>query len=217
MRPYGAPCLRRGEWLDWLFGYIATAFTLSIAGPVIAQEKVALAAGETEVIRTERGARAIAIGNPAVASASVVSDTAIVVTAKTAGVTNLIALDEEGEEILRTELLIGPPGLAPRPVNGSQVRVRSVGGGSRGSGELVRNYICSPGALCQLTDSTGETPTMTTVRVERPDGTAGTVTGPSGDLSPGRTTGRGNGTGNATGSGAGNSGGGSNGLGGARR
>ncbi len=198
-------------------GCIATAFALAVAGPVTAQDKVVLAAGETEVIRTERGARAIAIGNPTVASASVVSDTAIVVTAKTAGVTNLIALDEEGEEILRTELLIGPPGLPPRPANGSQVRVRSVGGGSRGSGELVRNYICSPGALCQLTDSTGETPTMTTVRVERPDGAAGTVTGPSGNVSPGRTTSRDNGTENTTGSAAGNSGRGSNGQGGTRR
>lgn len=84
--------------------------------------------GITEVLRTARPARTVVVGDPRVAEASVANETTVLLTGKTAGFTNLILLDENGDEFYRRIVRVGTP---PRPI----VVYR---------GETVQRYQCDP-------------------------------------------------------------------------
>jgi hypothetical protein len=84
--------------------------------------------GTTEVLRTTRPARTIAVGDPTVMEASVANETTILLTAKAAGFTNLILLDEDGNEFLRRTVRVGIP---PRPIIVHR-------------GDSVQPYLCDP-------------------------------------------------------------------------
>jgi hypothetical protein len=176
-------------------------------------DHLCLEPSKAEIIRTTRRARVVVVGNPEVANAFAASDEAIVVTARTLGSTNLIALDEDGEEIVRTDIQVAFPPPAPR----KQVRVRSLGGSDRrGSGELVRNYVCPPGQLCVLTGARGETPPVAAVQLSGPGGSSipnipgsTPANGQGGDRGGGGSGGAGTGAGGSGGAGTGTGGAGS--------
>jgi Flp pilus assembly secretin CpaC len=80
----------------------AAAFGLALAAgnaPASAEDIIDVTIDFAEVVKLERPAETIIIGNPGIADAAVEDDTTLVVTGKAAGTTNLIVLDQAGEEI----------------------------------------------------------------------------------------------------------------------
>ena len=59
-----------------------------------------------KILRLDRQAATIVIGNPGIADATVEDEKTIVLTGKAAGTTNLIVLDEEGEEIVNAQVRV---------------------------------------------------------------------------------------------------------------
>lgn len=59
-----------------------------------------------KIIRLDEPVATILIGNPGIADASVEDETTLILTGKTAGTTNLILLDKEGEEMANTVIRV---------------------------------------------------------------------------------------------------------------
>jgi Flp pilus assembly secretin CpaC len=86
----------------------------AIAGLALAASGVAASAQETiditidfaKLLRLEKPADTIVIGNPSIADASVSDEETLVLTGKTAGTTNLIAIDKDGKEILNATVRV---------------------------------------------------------------------------------------------------------------
>lgn len=66
----------------------------------IASEALEVRAGFSEIVRAETGADIIIVGDDEIANATLATNDTIVVTGRQPGATNLILLDEDGNEIL---------------------------------------------------------------------------------------------------------------------
>jgi Flp pilus assembly secretin CpaC len=75
-------------------------------GPALAADVIDVTIDFAEVVKLDRPAATIVIGNPGIADAAVEDETTLVVTGKAAGTTNLIVLDEEGKEVENTVLRV---------------------------------------------------------------------------------------------------------------
>jgi Flp pilus assembly secretin CpaC len=64
---------------------------------------------QAAVLRLERAAKTVVVGNPAIADALLVADKTIYVQGRMFGNTNVIAIDSEGNEILNTFVTVGAP------------------------------------------------------------------------------------------------------------
>ncbi len=112
-----------------------------IATPALADETfLSLGLGNSDILRTNSGARTVIIGNPAIVDASVVADGVIAVTGKAAGTTNMILLDDQQAVILQTVVQVGHVGLKSR---GIQVL----------NGDKAQDYSCSPNCIPVATAS----------------------------------------------------------------
>lgn len=78
-----------------LFGVAA----LMTSGAALAQEPIDLTIDFAKLMKLSRPATTIVIGNPGIADATVEENDTLVLTGRAAGVTNLIVLDENGEEV----------------------------------------------------------------------------------------------------------------------
>jgi Flp pilus assembly secretin CpaC len=76
------------------------------SGAALANDVIDVTIDFAKVIQLDKPAATIVIGNPGIADASVEDETTLVLTGKAAGVTNLIVLDEEGNEIERAVLRV---------------------------------------------------------------------------------------------------------------
>lgn len=76
------------------FGILASGTT-----PATAQERVFVTLDHAKILRLGRQAATVILGNPAIADATVFNKSMIVITGKSFGSTNLLILDEQGEEI----------------------------------------------------------------------------------------------------------------------
>ena len=87
----------------------ALALTLVPVGAALAQttEPVQLTPGFTKLIRFDRPIATVVIGNPEVADARAQTDRSIALVGKAVGITNLIALDNTGAEVLSTLVVVG--------------------------------------------------------------------------------------------------------------
>jgi len=129
---------------------VATAIILSIATPVWAAPDadpanefvhgVTVTMDQARVMRLPARVSTIVIGNPLIADATVQSGGIIVLTGKGIGSTNLIALDNRGEQLLSTSLRVRPQ---------SQNIVRVYRGIER------ETYSCTPS--CERTVAVGDT------------------------------------------------------------
>lgn len=63
---------------------------------------------EARLIRLDRDAAQLIVGNPSIADASVQGARLLVITGKSYGSTNVIALDSQGQEILNARLGVAP-------------------------------------------------------------------------------------------------------------
>ena len=70
-------------------------------------EPVQLTPGFTKLIRFDRPIATVVIGNPEVADARAQTDRSIALVGKAVGITNLIALDNTGAEVLSTLVVVG--------------------------------------------------------------------------------------------------------------
>lgn len=76
----------------------AAAVLTAIAAPAHAGE-IWVTVDQARAVKLERPAQSIVIGNPAIADITVQNETGMFVLGKTPGVTNLIAVDSQGDEI----------------------------------------------------------------------------------------------------------------------
>ena len=126
---------------------VSLAFSLALAlfaamtweGIARAADAIELKSGFSKVVKLDRVAQTVAIGNPEVADATVNDGRTIIFTAKGIGVTNVIFLDQAGSEI--SSLVVRVSSSHPE-----QVLVRS--------GHAGRKYLCTPG--CELVGVIGD-------------------------------------------------------------
>src|ERR1044071_5301364 len=70
-------------------------------------EPVQLTPGFTKLIRFDRSIATVVIGNPEVADARAQTDRSIALVGKAVGITNLIALDTNGQEVYSSLVVVG--------------------------------------------------------------------------------------------------------------
>ncbi len=98
-----------------------------------------LGVDQARILKLDRPATTIVIGNASIADATVRSGTMLVMTGKSFGVTNLIALDDNGDEIIRLNLNVTSP----------EKKVLSLYRGTE-----RRSYSCAP--RCERTLMVGD-------------------------------------------------------------
>jgi Flp pilus assembly secretin CpaC len=84
---------------------LATASALAAAGPALADDLIVMY-DQSQLLRLPRPASEIIIGNPSIADVAVQSGNLLVVTGKTFGITNIIALDADRNVIQDQRVLV---------------------------------------------------------------------------------------------------------------
>ena len=95
-----------GVFLGRLLGALLISVTAMAAGGAAAQETIDLTIDFAKILRLERQAGTIIIGNPGIADATVENETTIVLTGRAAGATNIIVLDSEGDEMVNASVRV---------------------------------------------------------------------------------------------------------------
>jgi hypothetical protein len=95
---------------------------------------------QATVVRLDRSAKTVLVGNPLIADALLVNDKTIYIQGRLFGNTNVIAIDADGAEILNTQVTVSTPMVA-------QVTIY------RGT-EGQRNLACMP--YCERTMTQGD-------------------------------------------------------------
>ncbi|MCE9523442.1 MAG: pilus assembly protein N-terminal domain-containing protein [Alphaproteobacteria bacterium] len=95
---------------------------------------------QSTVVRLDRAAKTVVVGNPLIADALLVNDKTIYVQGRMFGNTNIIVVDSAGSEVYNTNLTVGAPDLA-------QVTLYR---GTQGQ----RNLACAP--RCERTVTQGD-------------------------------------------------------------
>lgn len=85
---------------------LGALFFSMAAGGVAAGETIDLTIDFAKILKLERQAGTIVIGNPGIADATVENETTLVLTGRAAGATNIIVLDAEGEEIVNASVRV---------------------------------------------------------------------------------------------------------------
>lgn len=115
------------------------------ATPVLADEtgktaQMRVDYDQSTVLRLDRAAKTVVVGNPAIADAQLINDRTIYVLGRMFGNTNIIALDIDGSEVTNTLVTVGTPQML-------QVTVYRGPGGQR-------NLACAP--QCERTVTQGD-------------------------------------------------------------
>jgi hypothetical protein len=126
------------------FRYFILLGALAFAGTpsaMMAADSVSLdvAIDQARIVRLQTDAAQIIVGNPAIADVAAQSSRLLVITGKSFGMTNLIALDQDGAEIFSAELAVS---------DGASATVTLYNGTTK------RSYHCAPD--CQRTLSIGD-------------------------------------------------------------
>lgn len=95
---------------------------------------------QSAVLRLDRAARTVIVGNAYIADAQLVNERTVYVLGRMFGNTNIIALDGDGNEVVNTYVTVGTP-------NEQQVTVYRGPAGQR-------NLACSP--MCERTITQGD-------------------------------------------------------------
>ncbi len=88
---------------------LAVFMLMAIPSGQAASKDISLVPDKARILRLERPASTIIIGNPAIADATIRNGSMMILTGKSYGSTNLIALDGAGEEIANINLTVAPP------------------------------------------------------------------------------------------------------------
>jgi Pilus formation protein N terminal region len=130
MRSAKALCLSLGLTLAGLVPAI---------GAPMADEQMLLEVDRAQLLRLDQPASAVIIGNPMIADAAIQDQQMLVITGKSFGSTNLIVLNQQGEEILSKIL---------------EVRLGAQSVVTMHRGPLRNTYTCSP--VCEPTLRDGD-------------------------------------------------------------
>jgi Flp pilus assembly secretin CpaC len=87
-------------------GALMLVAVLAGVGPASAADMLDVTIDFARVLKLDRPAESLVIGNPGIADATVQDETTIVLTGKAAGTTNLIVLDEKGAEIANSTIRV---------------------------------------------------------------------------------------------------------------
>jgi hypothetical protein len=92
---------------------ISALLALGAAQPVKAQKaadnNIVVLIDQASIVRLERTAAEIVVGNPSIADVSVQSGKVLIVTGKSFGETNLIVIDADGKVIVNRQLIVQEP------------------------------------------------------------------------------------------------------------
>ena len=96
---------------------MAAAATAALATPAFADEVGApgymrVDYDQATVVRLDRPAKTVVVGNPLIADAMMVSDKIVYIQGRAFGNTNVIAVNADGEEVLNTQVTVGAPTFA---------------------------------------------------------------------------------------------------------
>jgi Flp pilus assembly secretin CpaC len=133
-----------GRWLARWAAATALAATLcgaAVAAPRAQSESVMVLVDHAKVVRLPEKAQTVVVGNPAIADVSVQRNGVMIVTGKSFGVTNLIALDANGTLLAESQVRVG---AAPDSVLTVQ------------RGMDRESYACNP--TCQPSIQMGDKP-----------------------------------------------------------
>ena len=89
----------------WLRGAVALC-AVAVAGGLAQANDLIVRYDQSQLLRLPRSISQVIIGNPSIADASVQGSNLIVVTGKTFGVTNIIALDKQGNVIQDQRVIV---------------------------------------------------------------------------------------------------------------
>lgn len=104
--PLATPIRARTSARRMLAGAAALAIAGLFALPALADDELVVKYDQSQLLRLPRPASEIIIGNPAIADVSVQAGGLLVVTGKTFGITNFIALDQDRNVILDMRVLV---------------------------------------------------------------------------------------------------------------
>ena len=88
---------------------IVAVFLLTSAGASQAGDQISVLLDRAQIFKMPENAKTIVIGNPVVADVSIIKNGLMVVTGKSFGLTNIIALDGQGRQISDTLIQVTPP------------------------------------------------------------------------------------------------------------
>ncbi|MBX2804755.1 MAG: pilus assembly protein N-terminal domain-containing protein [Hyphomicrobiales bacterium] len=123
------------------FTLLSTLAFVALPANAMAEDRLSLnvAIDQAHIVRLQADAAQIIVGNPAIADVAAQSSRLLVVTGKSFGMTNLIALDVSGAEIYNAEMVVSDEA-------GATVTLYS--------GTVRRSYHCAPD--CQRMLSIGD-------------------------------------------------------------
>jgi Flp pilus assembly secretin CpaC len=98
--------LRHGAFHRLLTAAAATVAILAAPASAFAAQTIELTIDFAKILKIDRPAETIIIGNPGIADTTVGDEQSLVLTGKAAGTTNLIVLDEAGAEVLNATLRV---------------------------------------------------------------------------------------------------------------
>lgn len=105
MRPNHAPSFRRLA----LPTMLVVMTWLTFAGAAGATDQISVLLDRAQIFKMPESAKTIVIGNPVVADVSIIKNGLMVVTGKSYGLTNVIALDGQGRQISDTLIQVTAP------------------------------------------------------------------------------------------------------------
>lgn len=120
---------------------VAFALAGAPAGAQQARTVLSVRLDEAMVVRLPAPAQTLIIGNPAVADAVVHDGTTLIVTGKSFGTTNLIALDRRGQVLAERQIQVGQPDSSILTVQ---------------RGDELETYACAP--TCRRAPVIGDAP-----------------------------------------------------------
>jgi len=89
---------------------LATAVAVCSIQPVYAQSRnIEVLVDQATMLRLERAAAEIVVGNPSIADVAIQNSKTIVLTGKSFGETNLIVLDSKGKTLVNRRVVVGEP------------------------------------------------------------------------------------------------------------
>ena len=88
----------------------ASALVAAALPAPAAESSVTVAIDQTRVLRLDRPAAVVVVGNPSIADATLTDSGTAFIMGKTFGVTNVIALDAQGNEIVNARIVVTSSG-----------------------------------------------------------------------------------------------------------
>lgn len=97
---------RSATWLGWNARIVIAVVMLGMTAGLARANDLIVRYDQSQLLRLPRAISQVIIGNPSIADASVQASNLLVITGKTFGVTNIIALDQQGNVIQDQRVIV---------------------------------------------------------------------------------------------------------------